>query len=136
MNDTLVSGRFPDKLDKHGGPEPTVGETIFDGTEIKYVTIIPETYIGRVPSYQHALFPPGGGGGDMEGRVIRLESDVEHIKNDISDIKTDVREIRSGVSTIHTSIERSKNSMIKFYIFTSLALVGVIFGIMAYFKPS
>ncbi|MCT8354054.1 hypothetical protein [Photorhabdus kayaii] len=35
-----------------------------------------------------------GGGGDMEARVARLESDVEHIKKSIDEVKTDVREMR------------------------------------------
>jgi hypothetical protein len=33
----------------------------------------------------------GGGGGDMEARIAKLESDVEHIKTDVSEIKTDIR---------------------------------------------
>lgn len=32
-----------------------------------------------------------GGGGDMETRIAKLESDVEHIKTDIRDIKTELR---------------------------------------------
>lgn len=35
-----------------------------------------------------------GGGDDMQGRVAKLESDVEHIKNALKDIKDDIREIK------------------------------------------
>lgn len=35
-----------------------------------------------------------GGGGDMQARVAKLESDVEHIKNSLKEIKDDVREIK------------------------------------------
>ncbi|HGH4644008.1 hypothetical protein [uncultured Enterobacter sp.] len=35
-----------------------------------------------------------GGGDDMQGRVAKLESDVEHIKNALKDIKEDIREIK------------------------------------------
>ncbi|WP_369788504.1 hypothetical protein [Rouxiella sp. WC2420] len=41
----------------------------------------------------------GGGGGDMEIRIARLESDVEHIKNSIKEIKDDVREIKKDART-------------------------------------
>lgn len=36
-----------------------------------------------------------GGGGDMEARVAKLESDVSYIQRDISEIKLDIREIKS-----------------------------------------
>lgn len=35
------------------------------------------------------------GGGTMEARVAKLESDVEFIKRDIADIKQDVRDMRT-----------------------------------------
>ena len=31
----------------------------------------------------------------MDGRIARLESDVDYIKRDIGELKTDVREIRN-----------------------------------------
>jgi tetrahydromethanopterin S-methyltransferase subunit F len=34
------------------------------------------------------------GGGDMESRVAKLESDAEHIKNTLTDIKYDIRDIK------------------------------------------
>lgn len=43
--------------------------------------------------------PPGGGG--LEARVARLESDVEYIKRDLSEIKTDVRAIAGKVDKIN-----------------------------------
>lgn len=36
------------------------------------------------------------GGGDMEARVAKVESDVDYIKRDISEIKGDIKEIRSN----------------------------------------
>ncbi len=41
----------------------------------------------------------GDGGGGMEPRVARLESDVENIKITLSDIKSDVREIKRDART-------------------------------------
>lgn len=35
-----------------------------------------------------------GGGDDMQARVAKLESDVEHMKNTLKEIKDDVREIK------------------------------------------
>ena len=34
------------------------------------------------------------GGGNMEARIAKLESDVGHIKNDIKDVKIDMRDIK------------------------------------------
>lgn len=57
--------------------------------------------MARIPFTSSNLKYTGFGGGssggnDMEMRVARLESDVEHIKNDVSDIKIDLREIRTS----------------------------------------
>jgi hypothetical protein len=52
-----------------------------DGAIVKFPNSIPK----RIPS---------GGGGNMEARVAKLESDVEYIKADISDIKADIREMK------------------------------------------
>ena len=38
-----------------------------------------------------------GGGGNMEARIAKLESDVEYIKRDIGEIKTDVKEARNDL---------------------------------------
>lgn len=40
-----------------------------------------------------------GGGDDMQARVAKLESDVEHIKNSLKEIKEDVREIKRDART-------------------------------------
>jgi hypothetical protein len=41
-----------------------------------------------------ARSPPSGGGGNLEARLAKLESDVGHILSDIKDVKTDLREIK------------------------------------------
>ena len=46
--------------------------------------------------FEFTGFSGGSGGGDMEIRVARLESDVEHIKTDVADIKIDLREMRKS----------------------------------------
>lgn len=40
-----------------------------------------------------------GGGDDMQARVAKLESDVEHIKTSLKEIKDDVREIKRDART-------------------------------------
>lgn len=52
-----------------------------------------------------------GGGGDMETRIAKLESDVEHIKTDIQDIKTELR----GHSEDFKSIRSDMNNEIKVF---------------------
>ncbi|ENY0908437.1 hypothetical protein ACFVGI_000881 [Serratia marcescens] len=41
----------------------------------------------------------GDGGGGMQARVAKLESDVDHIKKAIDDVKADVREIKRDART-------------------------------------
>lgn len=40
-----------------------------------------------------------GGGGNMEARVAKLESDAEYIKRDIHEIKERLKDIRSDAKT-------------------------------------
>ncbi|MGQ7951224.1 hypothetical protein [Providencia huashanensis] len=46
----------------------------------------------------------GGGGGDMESRVARLESSVENIQINMSEAKSDIRVLTSDVSDLKTSM--------------------------------
>jgi len=132
MNDITVLA----EVKKQRGAEATAGEaekTSQSETWTQPSILIPSGW-ELYPQPQVAYFHSGGGNGDMEARVARLESDVEHIKNDIGDIKIDIREIRSGLSGIITEIAESKNSLIKFSVFLSIALVGVLFAMMSYLK--
>lgn len=45
-----------------------------------------------------------GGGGDMESRVARLESDVSHIRADIADTKSDIRVLSSDSSDLKVNM--------------------------------
>lgn len=61
----------------------------------------------------------GGGGGNMEARLAKLESDVEYIKRDIGDIKFVLNKIDSKLDennlsytkTIDKSVERIQDEM-------------------------
>ncbi|OTA16539.1 hypothetical protein Xbed_03466 [Xenorhabdus beddingii] len=45
-----------------------------------------------------------GGGGDMESRVARLESDVEHIKTTMNDMKSDLKSVTNDVGVMKTDV--------------------------------
>lgn len=51
------------------------------------------------PLINDDLSMSNGGGGDMEARVAKLESDVEYIKRDISEIKSDIKDIKTDAKT-------------------------------------
>ncbi|CDG87258.1 hypothetical protein [Xenorhabdus bovienii] len=72
---------------------------------IKKISIHPK-YISRVDkksSYYDNTGNDGGGGG-MESRVAKLESDVEHIKTTMNDMKSDLKAVTSYVGTIKTDV--------------------------------
>lgn len=50
--------------------------------------------------HEDKQIPTGSGGGSMEVRVTRLESDVSHLGSDIAEIKTDLREIKSDLKKL------------------------------------
>lgn len=55
----------------------------------------PESISGNVTKDDASFnYGNGGGGDDMQARVAKLESDIEHIKNTLKEIKEDVREIK------------------------------------------
>ncbi|PHM23694.1 hypothetical protein [Xenorhabdus ehlersii] len=45
-----------------------------------------------------------GGGGDMEARVAKLESDIAHIKTTMNDMKSDLKTVTGDVSAMKTKI--------------------------------
>ncbi|MDE9570980.1 hypothetical protein [Xenorhabdus bovienii] len=45
-----------------------------------------------------------GGGGDMESRVAKLESDVEHIKTTMNDMKFDLKTVTGDVGIMKTDV--------------------------------
>ncbi|WP_375320694.1 hypothetical protein [Aliivibrio logei] len=58
--------------------------------------------MNKVTNFPTARFGNRGndnGGSDLEVRVAKLESDVNHIRSDISDIKTDIKELRNNQRT-------------------------------------
>ncbi|WP_340617462.1 hypothetical protein [Xenorhabdus entomophaga] len=45
-----------------------------------------------------------GGGGDMEARVAKLESDIAYIKTTMNDMKSDLKTVTGDVSAMNTKI--------------------------------
>lgn len=53
------------------------------------------------------VLPPGDGGGnygDMEARIARLESDVEHVKGAVAEIRSDLRDTKADIGAIKTDL--------------------------------
>ncbi|ERT11313.1 hypothetical protein [Photorhabdus temperata] len=72
-------------------------DSVIDGTRFSNGRWLADRVSRRHSHDNGSSFKHGsgnGGGGDMEARVARLESDVEHIKKSIDEVKTDVREMR------------------------------------------
>ncbi|EOD7312979.1 MULTISPECIES: hypothetical protein [Proteus] len=53
----------------------------------------------RAEDFYTTTYGGDGGGGDMELRVAKLESDVEYIKRDISEIKDDIKDIKKDAKS-------------------------------------
>ena len=49
----------------------------------------------RVEKLEKEKGSSGGGGGNMEARIAKLESDVENIKSNTSEMNTEIRNMRS-----------------------------------------
>lgn len=58
-----------------------------------------QRYISKVNSGGDEAGSGNGGGGNMEARVAKLESDAEYIKRDIHEIKESLKDIRSDAKT-------------------------------------
>ena len=52
-----------------------------------------------------------GGGGGVEARIARLESDVEHIKTTLADIKVELRATRDSTSAEIGSLRNDLGSL-------------------------
>ncbi|MBZ3680463.1 MULTISPECIES: hypothetical protein [Providencia] len=64
------------------------------------------THPGYIPksSQDFSSGGNGSGGGDMESRVAKLESDVEYIKRDVHETLDNIRNITSEVNDIKVSM--------------------------------
>ncbi len=61
--------------------------------------------------FRAQLDQAGAGGGDMESRVAKLESDVEYIKRDISEIKADLKDFKKDTSVNFKSLRSDNNEL-------------------------
>ncbi|MFG0516895.1 hemolysin XhlA [Kluyvera intermedia] len=68
-----------------------------------------------------------GGGDDMQGRVARLEADIEYIKRDIAEVKTDIKAIDSRLTTIETGIGSIKTTLK-----ATCAVISIVFAFCVY----
>ncbi len=77
--------------------------------------------MGELLKFGNDQLSSGGGGNDMEARVAKLESDVEHIRTDVSDIKVELR-------TFKTEHAKDFRMLVGLHITTLLGLLAVISG--------
>lgn len=68
-----------------------------------------------------------GGGGMLEPRIAKLESDVSYIQRDISKLQKDVESIDSRLSDIETSLSSMKTTFK-----ATGAVVSVVFAFCTY----
>lgn len=72
----------------------------------------------------------GNGGGDLEARVAKLESDVEYIKHDIAEIKTDIKDTRKDITSIKTDLSELKGSHTHVVRLMYLILGSIVTGVI------
>ena len=108
-------------------------------------------------------FGNGGGGGNLEARVAKLESDVEYIKRDVSELKDDFKIFAESQNTtnqtlsnidsklagiegnfdsklthfdgnIRLTLAKFETGIIKWFIGTATVLAGIAFAAAALIK--
>jgi hypothetical protein len=62
----------------------------------------------------------------MEGRIGKLEADVEYIKRDVSEMRGDIRELRSH-------LERDFRLLFRAIIFVALGMSGMLAKLFGWF---
>ena len=65
------------------------------------------------------------GGGTVEARIARLESDVAHIQRDIGEIKIDLREMRSDIKDVRVELKSDFRLAFGAIIAVALGLAGL-----------
>lgn len=111
---------------------------------------IEDASLGNVFDYKSGLnvdpenaaqFGDGGGGGGMEARIAKLESDVSHINGNVSELRADMKDVRdrlSGVGERMAAVEAEiRHLPSKTYMFTtafasSIAIIGAISGLVVF----
>ena len=84
--------------------------------------------ISQTPFNEDNRFSGGDDGGDMEGRIAKLESSVEYIQRDIAEIKADIKDVEKGIGGLNDSISSAKVWALLLYI----GLAGGLLYILAH----
>jgi hypothetical protein len=58
----------------------------------------------------------GSGGGTLEPRIAKLESDVGHIQSDVLDLRAEVRQVRDRLKELADSLHGAKTWAFGLYI--------------------
>lgn len=77
-----------------------------------------------------ARFGAGGGGGDMETRIGRLEATAEHLSRDVTDLRGDMKDVRSRLDRLEVKVDHLPS---KGFIVTALGVaVSLLAAVMAF----
>lgn len=76
----------------------------------------------------------------VEADIARLKIDVARISTDVAVIasnyatKADIAQIETNIAKLETNLANTVATMIRWYIATSMALTGLVFGIARYVR--
>lgn len=78
-------------------------------------------------SYKEAGSLSGGsaGGGNMEGRVARLEAGVSHLERDVADLRVDMKDVRERLISVEKTMT-TKGFVFSVYGIVSALLAAII----------
>ncbi len=68
------------------------------------------------------------GGNNLEARVAKLESDVEHIKGYVAEIRADMKDVKSDVVDLKLSIASQTTKLM----LTAFSMTGLIIAAIKY----
>ncbi|EJK83519.1 hypothetical protein PMI03_03174 [Rhizobium sp. AP16] len=64
----------------------------------------------------------------MEGRVAKLEADVEYMRRDVSELRTDMRDVRDRLTKIESTMAT------KGFVFTVYTIIAALLGAIILFQ--
>lgn len=94
----------------------------------------------NIPSWRdHALksledtfsLPGGGDGGNnggMDGRIAKLEADMEYVKRDVSELRTDMRDVRDR------AVKIEERMATKTFVFSVYGIVSALIAAITLFQ--
>lgn len=70
----------------------------------------------------------GGNNGGMDGRIAKLEADMEYVKRDVSELRTDMRDVRDR------SVKIEERMATKTFVFSVYGIVSALIAAITLFQ--